>query len=677
MRTRILLLCLISFGALAATDIAGGLQPMQPAYPSLVPAVCATAQTTGSSGQLCLFGSLTSAGYNPLVQANDVAMIFNGGSSGTGSLFIGPHSASSYGLRMTAAGASAFGGTLTSSGLFTASVNSVLTGLVGIGRTPTTFRLEVADPSSGYNSAQFGVSSPVFIQNNSPGLDLNIYNTGAGYKYAQNGYGGIFQYNPSGQFEFDTAANNVGGAGAAATFLQAMTIGNTGGIVVPAPSGSAVVGATVTGGSSADGIDATAGASGNYGVYGLNNSTAGGTAGIFGQGAVFGTEGNLISGSSAVAAVYGNAISKTTSFTFHGVKGDSGSTTGYGGWFRNSNGGPGGLFQAGATAGGTSTSAVLSLQSYDASTQSLNFYNNLPVSSQNPAVVAGDEAIVFSDGSSGTGSLFIGPANSSASGIRLTSAGSLLSYGTSSVIDFSGSGGTMKTTTGTFIIQNMVTEAVGDSAAFDLSNGSGAFKTTTGAFSSGASSNTFTNSVGIGAASLSNMRLLVADPSLGDGDVQIGTAYPLVLRTNYPGLGFNEYYNGTHEVYVATNYAGQIQFDNSGNMNFKTAPSGSAAATATMTTRLSIANTGAVAVAGSLQVGGGTVSSNLYHGTCTLNAASPSVCTATVASTSTCVATARGTTAAAGVGLATSISSTTLTITGPNGSSLVVGYICL
>ena len=402
---------LLAGGALAQTsDIQGGTQFKQPAYPSAVPAVCAVSTGVGSSGQGCLFGALPASTYNPLVQANDSALIFNAGASSTGSLVIAPHSAGNIGMRMTTSGTSFMAGV---------SVNS-----------------------------------------------------------------------------------------------------------------------------------------------GIN---------------------------------------------------------------------------------GVTTASSLNIYSNDASAQGFNFYNHLHAADFNPLVQLGDMAILGYAGASGK-AFVIGVPSATANGLRFDSSGNI---------------------------------TTGGATGFDLSGSSGAEKTTTGAFSSGASSNTFTNSVGIGAASLSNMRLLVADPSLGDGDVQIGTAYPLVLRTNYPGLGFNEYYNGTHEVYVATNYAGQIQFDNSGNMNFKTAPSGSAAATATMTTRLSIANTGAVAVAGSLQVGGGTVSSNLYHGTCTLNAASPSVCTATVASTSTCVATARGTTAAAGVGLATSISSTTLTITGPNGSSLVVGYICL
>lgn len=72
-----------------------------------------------------------------------------------------------------------------------------------------------------------------------------------------------------------------------------------------------------------------------------------------------------------------------------------------------------------------------------------------------------------------------------------------------------------------------------------------------------------------------------------------------------------------------------------------------------------------------------TFASTQNSGTCALNAASPAVCTASVPSGSKCIAVPTGTTAAAATHtLATSVSSTTLTVTGANGLSDTVAYHC-
>jgi hypothetical protein len=59
---------------------------------------------------------LTSGSYNPGVQANDKAIIFDDGSVNTGSLFIGPWSTTAYGLRLSVSGTHNLYGTLSSNG---------------------------------------------------------------------------------------------------------------------------------------------------------------------------------------------------------------------------------------------------------------------------------------------------------------------------------------------------------------------------------------------------------------------------------------------------------------------------------------------------------------------------------------------------------------------------------
>lgn len=75
--------------------------------------------------------------------------------------------------------------------------------------------------------------------------------------------------------------------------------------------------------------------------------------------------------------------------------------------------------------------------------------------------------------------------------------------------------------------------------------------------------------------------------------------------------------------------------------------------------------------------GGVSVTGSKTKGNCTLNGASPSTCTATVISGAICGCFATGTTAAAGINLAANVATTTLTCTGPDGSTAVVNYHCL
>jgi len=92
---------------------------------------------------------------------------------------------------------------------------------------------------------------------------------------------------------------------------------------------------------------------------------------------------------------------------------------------------------------------------------------------------------------------------------------------------------------------------------------------------------------------------------------------------------------------------------------------------------------GNLVIAGGADGGGlnltGTMTSNstTQAGSCTLASGSPSTCTATVKASSKCVCAPVGTTAAiAAAGCAVNLSSTTLTITGPNTVTTVMNYFC-
>lgn len=92
---------------------------------------------------------------------------------------------------------------------------------------------------------------------------------------------------------------------------------------------------------------------------------------------------------------------------------------------------------------------------------------------------------------------------------------------------------------------------------------------------------------------------------------------------------------------------------------------------ATVTGNSTIAGT--LGVTGTITATGGLTVPTTVGGTCTLDGASPSVCTATVLSGSTCVVSNTGT---ATNGVKGAVASTTLTVTGPNGATDVVAYLC-
>lgn len=94
-------------------------------------------------------------------------------------------------------------------------------------------------------------------------------------------------------------------------------------------------------------------------------------------------------------------------------------------------------------------------------------------------------------------------------------------------------------------------------------------------------------------------------------------------------------------------------------------------------TKLGLTDAGSLAVTGTLNVAGDNIvaGGTKTKGTCTLNAASPSVCTATV--NAGCVPTISAQTNASDGLSKAAVSSTTLTITGPNGSTGVMQYHCI
>jgi hypothetical protein len=72
---------------------------------------------------------------------------------------------------------------------------------------------------------------------------------------------------------------------------------------------------------------------------------------------------------------------------------------------------------------------------------------------------------------------------------------------------------------------------------------------------------------------------------------------PLFIIAGNPHLGFNAYFDGGYN-YGRTGYAGYLAFNQGvlGAFTFATAPSGAADAAATMTTRMTITNTGSVGI---------------------------------------------------------------------------------
>lgn len=92
-------------------------------------------------------------------------------------------------------------------------------------------------------------------------------------------------------------------------------------------------------------------------------------------------------------------------------------------------------------------------------------------------------------------------------------------------------------------------------------------------------------------------------------------------------------------------------------------------------TKLGLTDAGATAVNGKLNVASDDITAaTKTRGTCNLNAGSPSTCTATVNSGAICTCSNTGTSTN---GIKCAVSSTTLTITGPNGASDTCSYHCM
>jgi hypothetical protein len=108
--------------------------------------------------------------------------------------------------------------------------------------------------------------------------------------------------------------------------------------------------------------------------------------------------------------------------------------------------------------------------------------------------------------------------------------------------------------------------------------------------------------------------LETSDATTADTVAKIGTTFPLYLKTNWPGIGFNI---GESGKYGATQFGGFLGFDNAGALTYYTAPSGTAGTVATLTPKLTISQTGRAsfsptasangAVPAGLQVNSGTV----------------------------------------------------------------------
>lgn len=179
---RIKLLCALASLAIsfpvfgqATVDIQGGTQ-----FPTTsgAPTVCHDVIGIGVSEQWCAFASMTSAQYNPLIVNLDSGIIFNRGGIGTGTFFLGPHSASSIGMRMTTTGTT-FGGTMAFSGSVafnggaTASGSTAfnLSGSTATFSTPTgaaTF----GGPTNSFTNGVITVVSGLTGNTNSPALKV-------------------------------------------------------------------------------------------------------------------------------------------------------------------------------------------------------------------------------------------------------------------------------------------------------------------------------------------------------------------------------------------------------------------------------------------------------------------------------------------------------------------------
>ena len=82
----------------------------------------------------------------------------------------------------------------------------------------------------------------------------------------------------------------------------------------------------------------------------------------------------------------------------------------------------------------------------------------------------------------------------------------------------------------------------------------------------------------------------------GNTHARFGANFPLFIESAWPVIGFNAYYNGGN-IYGSSGFAGNFTMNpGTGTFELQTAPSGTAGTGATMTTRLSVSQTGLVGI---------------------------------------------------------------------------------
>jgi hypothetical protein len=108
--------------------------------------------------------------------------------------------------------------------------------------------------------------------------------------------------------------------------------------------------------------------------------------------------------------------------------------------------------------------------------------------------------------------------------------------------------------------------------------------------------------------------------AFGDAVAQFGATHPVIIRSNWAGLGFNTYYNGggagVNYTRVSANYTGHVSQDvGTGDIVFAIGPSGTAGSTyGGPTERMRLTNAGNLAVpAGITVTSGGFTSSVSYN----------------------------------------------------------------
>lgn len=138
--------------------------------------------------------------------------------------------------------------------------------------------------------------------------------------------------------------------------------------------------------------------------------------------------------------------------------------------------------------------------------------------------------------------------------------------------------------------------------------------------------------------SASGLGLGAASPHASSPLFSVGQAFSFTAQSRSgvdTRLGSNIYFNGSNDIYNATGFAGYLQMPSStGDYVFYTAPSGSAAATASTTERFRIANAGGITIASpGILVGIPTDGSGFKHkrvASCTTPASASSTCDTTV-----------------------------------------------